>query len=126
MLKSLCHTMAMINMDLHQMSGTYICYQGISTGVYTYCHYSTENWYTKSDKKLEYKLYKDYIDSKYLVIPYSHGEYFGDTHAYMYSVFRAVNKLSGNFDSEWSKVSSHDLESVHIYLDDIELEPSII
>lgn len=100
----------------------YICFKNISTGNYNYCHYVAENRFHK-DNKIEYELDTDNISSKYLVTHYYPGQYFGDTHTYMYSVFRVVNKLCGNPESEWNKVSKSDLQSVKIYLDDIELDP---
>ena len=101
----------------------YLCVQDISTKIYTYYHYHTEYWYCGSNDKLEYELFKDYISSNYLVTPYIPGEYYGDTHEYMYCVFRVVNTLDGTPESEWNRVSKYDLHSVNIYLDGIKLDP---
>ena len=99
------------------MWSLYVCIQDVSTKIYTYYHYYTEYVYRIVPK---YELYKDCITSNYLVTPYSPGQYFGDTHNYMNCVFRLVNSLNKNVDN---KVSKYDLESVDIYLDDIQLDP---
>lgn len=106
-----------------QLWSLYICIQDLSTKIYTYYHYYTEYCYCGMNTNIEYELYKDYISSNYLVTPYSPGQYFGDTHDYMNCVFRVVNKLCENLESEWNRVSKYDLQSVNIYLNDIELDP---
>jgi hypothetical protein len=101
----------------------YVCVQDVSTKIYTYYHYTTEYWYDGNTNIMKYELYKNYISSNYLVTPYCPGNFYGDTHGYMYSVFRVLNKIDRNMESEWNKVSKYDLESINFYLDDIELDP---
>jgi hypothetical protein len=101
----------------------YVCIQDLSTKIYTYYHYYTESWYNEINITLKYELYKDYICSNYLVVPYSPGRYFGDTYN---CVFRVLNNLCGNLESEWNKVSKHYLQSVNIYLDGIKMDPFTI
>jgi hypothetical protein len=101
----------------------YVCVQDISTGIYTYYYYNTETYCLDKKDNLKYELYSNSISSKYLVMPYSPGEFFGDTHSYMNIVFRVVNKINGLPEYAWNKLSKNHLESVNIYLHGEKLDP---
>jgi hypothetical protein len=96
----------------------YVCVEVLETGSYNYYRYETEYWFDNNDK-LEYKDGCIPICSKYLVVPYSPGEYFGETQTYYDSMWRIVNNFSDILDN---KVSKYDIKNVNIFINKIKID----
>jgi hypothetical protein len=96
----------------------YVCVEDLQNTSYTYYRYEAENWFDNKDK-IEYTPNNSHISSKYLVVPYSPGKYFGVTQTYYDSMWRVVNNFSDILDN---KVFNHDLKNVNIFINNIKID----
>ena len=99
----------------------YVCVEDLQTSSYTYYRYEAENWFDNKDK-IEYTPNNSHISSKYLVVPYSPGKYFGETQRYYGSMWRVINYFSNKLEGTINNVSKTDIENVNIFINNIKID----